>query len=286
METRPSLICFTEALDAKALEEFALKLEELDYDSLWVPELFGREPFATVSYLLARTTRLHVATGIANVYSHNAIVAAQARRTLAELSGGRFALGLGVSHPPMAAIHGLEWLPPARKMRTYLDTLEATEVRSPSPAAAAPVWLAAHGPALLRLAAKRADGANTYLMPPEHTRQAREILGADKRLNVVVPSCLCDDASVGRRVGRKAISLYLPLPAYRKQWRSWGFDDSDFEDGGSDRLVDMAVAWGNETKIRDRLDAYLAAGASHIAISPMNAEGRGPAWKLIEAIAR
>ncbi len=285
MELNPSVIFFTDGLAADELERFALRLEDLGYEALWVPEFFGREPFATVSFVLARTTRLKVATGIANVYSRDALVTAQARHTLAELSGGRFVLGLGVSHPPMAEAHGVEWLPPVRKMRAYLDTIEGTKVAAPAPPAPSPIWLAAHGPGLLRLAASRADGANTYLMPPEHTRQARDTLGADKRLNVVVPACLCEDAARARAIGRKALGIYLPLPAYRKQWMAWGYDEADFEEGGSDRLIDGCVAWGSKARIRERMAAHREAGASHIAVSPLNPEGRGPHWKLLEALA-
>lgn len=283
----PSIIFFTDGLEARELAIFAQRLETLGYEALWVPEFFGREPFSTVSFVLANTERLHVATGIANVYARDAIVAAQARQTLAELSGGRFVLGLGVSHPPMAEAHGVEWLPPVRKMRAYLETIEATRVQSPPPAAPAPVWIAAHGPLLLKLAAERAQGANTYLMPPAHTRKARERVGPDLRLNVVLPTCLCADADLARRIGRKAIAIYLPLPAYRKQWAQWGFSESDFENGGSDRLVDSAVAWGSETTIRTRMAEHLEAGASQIAVSPLNPEGRGPSphWKLLEALA-
>jgi probable F420-dependent oxidoreductase len=283
----PSILFFTDGLAAGELASFAQRLEILGYEGLWVPEFFGREPFSTVSFLLANTQRLRVATGIANVYARDAIVAAQARQTLAELSGGRFVLGLGVSHPPMAEAHGLPWVAPLRKMRAYLDTLEATPVQSPPPVEPAPIWIAAHGPLLLKLAAERAQGANTYLMPPAHTRMARERLGPGGRLNVVLPSCLCEDAELARRIARKALRIYLPLPAYRKQWCDWGFQASDFEDGGSDRLVDSTVAWGDETKIRARMAAHLEAGASQIAISPLNPEGRGPTphWKLLEALA-
>jgi len=285
METPPSVIFFTDGLDAPDLERFALRLESLGYESLWIPEFFGREPFSTAAHVLARTERLRVATGIVNVYSHNAIITAQGRQTLAELSGGRFILGLGVSHPPMAEAHGLEWLPPVRKMREFLDVIEATQVASPRPAEPAPIWIAAHGPGLLRLAAKRTDGVNTYLMPPAHTQQAREILGPDKRLNVVVPCCLCEDADRARRIARKALGIYMPLPAYRNLWLPWGFAESDFENGGSDALIDRLVAWGDEAAIRGRIAEYRDAGASHIAVSPYNPDGAGPHWKVLEALA-
>ena len=283
MDLNPSVIFFTDGLDAAELEAFALRLEALGYESLWVPEFFGREPFSTVAFLLARTTRLKVATGIANVYARDALVAAQARQTLAELSGGRFVLGLGVSHPPMAEAHGLPWEPPLRKMNAYIDTLESTEVAAPKPAEPAPIWIAAHGPKLLGVAGARAAGANTYLMPPDHTREARRILGSSPRLNVVVPACLTTDASRARKVGRRALSIYLPLPAYRRQWQAWGFDASDFEDGGSDRLIDALVAWGTEGEIRSRMEAHREAGASHVIVSPLG--GPGPPWPLLEALA-
>ncbi len=285
MDLNPSVIFYTDALPALALERFALRLEDLGYEALWVPEFFGREPFSTVSFVLARTTRLRVATGIANVYARDALVTAQARRTLAELSGGRFVLGLGVSHPPMAEAHGVEWLPPVRKMRETLDVIESTEVASPAPEAEAPIWIAAHGPGLLKLAASRAEGANTYLMPPAHTEQARGILGPDKRLNVVVPSCLCEDPDRARKVGRRALAIYLPLPAYRQQWKQWGFADEDFEEGGSDRLIDTVVAWGSESRIRERMEEHRRAGASHVTVSALNPEGGEPHWKLFEALA-
>lgn len=287
MELNPSVIFYTDGLAAEALAGFAHRLEELGYESLWVPEFFGREPFSTVAYLLARTSKLKIATGIANVYARDALVTAQARQTLGEFSGGRFILGLGVSHPPMAEAHGLDWKPAVPKMRGYLDTLDNTQVESPRPSEPVPVWIAAHGPGLLRLAAERTDGANTYLMPPAHTQRAREILGPDKRLNTVVPSCLCEDPDRARKIARKALAIYLPLPAYQKQWLEWGFSQSDFQNGGSDALVDGLVAWGNEEQIRTKMLEHRSAGASHIAVSPLDAEGRGPEppWKLLEALA-
>jgi probable F420-dependent oxidoreductase len=285
MQNRPSVITYTDGFRVGELDDFARRIEELDYDSLWVTEFTGRDPYTTAAHVLARTERIKIATGIANVYSHDGIVAAQNRQTLAELSGGRFVLGLGVSHPPMAALHQVEWLPPLRKMREYLDAMEATRVASPPGPAPAPIWLAANGPRLLELVAQRLDGANTYLLPPAHTKRAREILGPEKRLNVVLPCCLCEDVERVREIARRALGIYMPLPAYQREWRNWGFEESDWAQGGSDRLIDTIVAWGDETAIRRRIDEYEAAGASHIAVSGYNPEGRGPHWKLLEALA-
>ena len=285
MKNRPSIITHTDSFPVRELDEFARRIEDLDYDSLWVTEFTGRDPYTTAAHVLARTERLTVATGIANVYSHDAVVAAQNRQTLAELSGGRFVLGLGVSHPPMAQMHGLDWVPPFRKMRDYLDTMDATRVDSPAGPAPAPIWLAANGPKLLGLVADRLDGANTYLLPPAHTKKAREILGPDKRLTIVLPCCLCEDPVRARKIARAALSIYMPLPAYQKEWANWGFEPSDWADGGSDRLIDMIVAWGDLSAIQARIAEYEAAGASHIAVSAYNPEGSGPHWKLLESVA-
>lgn len=288
MKHRPSLITRTDGFAVRELDALARRVEDLAFDSLWVTEFNGRDPYTTAAHLLARTEHLTIATGIANVYSHDAVVAAQNRQALAELSGGRFALGLGVSHPPMAAIHGLEWVAPLTKMRTYLDTMDATRVDAPAPATPAPIWLAANGPRLLELVAERLDGANTYLLPPAHTVRARGILGADKRLNVVLPCCLCEDPERARKIARSALAIYLPLPAYQKEWRACGFDESDWSGGGSDRLIDGIVAWGDDSRIRARIGEYEEAGASHVVVSAYNTEGKGvaPDWKLLEALAR
>ena len=117
------LLCSTDHLAAPQLAELAQELERIGFESLWLPELLGREPIATAGWVIAKTTRIGVGTGIANVYARDALAAAQARRTLAELSGGRFTLGLGVSHPPIAAMRGHDWLPPVRKVRAYLDAI-------------------------------------------------------------------------------------------------------------------------------------------------------------------
>jgi probable F420-dependent oxidoreductase len=286
VEANPGIIFYTDALTAPELASFAQRLEELEYDCLLVPEFLGREPFSTVSFVLANTRKLRVATGIANVYARDAIVAAQARQTLAELSGGRFILGLGVSHPPIAEAHGLEWVPPLRKMRGYLVGIEQTQVQSPPPDEPAPIWLAAHGPKMLGLAAERANAANTYLMPPVHTRDARERVGDGFRLNVVLPCCLCEDATIARKIGRAALSIYMRLPAYQQQWLTWGFSAADFENGGSDQLIDSLVAWGDVAAIERRMAEHLEAGATRIMVSPFNPETRVPSphWKLLEAL--
>ncbi len=96
---------------------------------------------------------------------------------------------------------------------------------------------------------------------------------------------LCEDADVARTLARRALSIYMPLPAYQKEWRNWGFEEADWADGGSDRLIDMIVAWGDEAAIRARIQEYEDAGASHIAVSAYNPDGPGIPWDLLETLA-
>jgi len=279
------VLTFTDATSPADLVADARRIEALGYDSMWLPDLMGRDVFATAGFLLANTERLRVATGIANVYGRDATSTAQLARTLAELHDGRFILGLGVSHPQSAEMRGHEWIPPARKLGQHLEEMALVRPRSPEPSRAAPIYIAAHGPKLLQLAAEHADGANSYLMPPEHTRAAREILGPDKALNVVLPCCLCEDAERARHVARKGLAIYLALPAYHRQWRRFGLDDGDFDGGASDRLVDTLVAWGDIDTIRGRVESYLDAGATRVLTMPYNPEGRGLHWPLLETLA-
>ncbi len=265
------VIAATENLDARALCAFAAQLESLGYESLWLPELFGREPVATAGYLLGRTTRLKLATGIANVYVRDAHAMAQTRRTLAELSGGRFILGLGVSNPGLNASRGHDWEMPLPKLRGYLDAMAAAAIEGPEPAEPAPLHVAAHGPRLQALGAERADGIITYLMPPAHTAASRERIGQGTRLSVVCPLLAETDPATARRKARKALRYYLTLDYYHREWRKLGLADADFADGGSDRLIDTLVGWGDRAALQARLDAYREAGADRVIVMPFDA---------------
>lgn len=289
-----SVLLFTDGMPAKELSEYGRRLESLGYDTAWVPEVAGREPFATCAFLLAQTKTLRVGTGIANVYVRDAAATAQGARTLAELSDGRFTLGLGVSHPFLVEPRGHDWVMPLPKMRTYLDGIDETVVDSPAPREPAPVVIAAHGPKLLALAAERCDGVFLYLMPPERVREARAVLGPDKEIHVVVRCCFTEDAERARAMARQGLRFYIDLPAYHRVWKSIGFDESDFKDGGSDRLIDSIIAWGDKKAIDERIEAYREAGATHAVITPIDpdeedrvdrAAGVGIDWRCLEALA-
>jgi probable F420-dependent oxidoreductase len=280
---------FTEAMPAGGAGEFAQRVESLGYSHLWLPETTGRDPFAHAAFLFTRTERLCIATGIANIYHRHPGVMAQGQRTLAEQSGGRFLLGIGVSHQPMVeGLRGVEYGKPVATMKSYLEKMAASPYSS-LPAAEPPrTVLAALGPKMLALAGQQADGAHPYWTTPEHTRQAREILGPDKLLCVEQKVVLETDPDKARQAGRQALGMYARLPNYRNNWLRLGFTPEEIDgDGGSDRLIDALVAWGDEKAIAGRIQEHRDAGATHVCIQPLSVGGPPgqPDWKTLEALA-
>ncbi|MFU8816004.1 MAG: LLM class flavin-dependent oxidoreductase [Pseudomonadales bacterium] len=254
----------TEAYPAQELLTAVQRLEAQGYESVWIPEMFGREPTTTAAMLLAGTTRIRIATGIANVYARDSYCMVQTRHTLAELSGGRFILGLGVSNADVNAQRGHPWRPPLEMLSSYLDAMATVEVRAPAPPELGPLYLAAHGPKLQTLAAQRADGVITYLMPPDHTRASRNHIGASPELTVMYPQLEETDPGRARAAIRRQLGGYFALAYYHREWRKLGFSDEDFADGGSDRLVDTIVAWGDADALSTRAAEYRHAGATRL----------------------
>jgi probable F420-dependent oxidoreductase len=122
---------------------------------------------------------------------------------------------------------------------------------------------------MLEVAAALADGAHPYNVTPQHTAEARKILGPGKLLCPEQMVLLETDPSVARAVAREAIGMSFTLPNYRNHYLRIGFSAEDMEHGGSDRLVDAIVAWGDEKAIRDRLRQHFEAGADHVCIQPL-----------------
>ncbi len=252
---------------AARAREAAAEIEELGYGALWIPEAVGREVMTHAAVLLDATERLVVATGIANVFVRQPSAAANAQRLLADDSGGRFLLGLGISHAPMVeGMLGQTWDKPVSRMAAYLDAMDHAFTISPPPAEEPPRVLAALGPKMLALAASRAWGAHTYFVPVEHTPVAREHLGEGPMLLVEQAAVLSTDPEVARATARKHMSIYLTLPNYVNNLRRLGWDDDDLGGGGSDKLVDAIVAWGDEEAIAARVAEHHAAGADHVCV--------------------
>ena len=274
-------------LSAPEAADFAGQLEDWGYGALWVPEAVGRDPFSFLGYLAARTERLVLATGIANIYARDAMTMRAVRETLGEASAGRFLLGLGVSHAHLVAgVRKHDYGKPVSTMRSYLEAMEAAIYMGTKPAEPAPIVLAALRPKMLGLARDATAGAHPYFVPPEHTARAREILGPDALLCPEQMVLLETDATKARAIARANMKVYVGLPNYQNNLKWLGYEDSDFADGGSDRLVDAIVAWGDEKAIAERIQAHRDAGADHVCIQPFRADGQpGPDRDLLASFA-
>ncbi len=266
---------------------FTQKIESLGYDSLWLPEAIGRDPFAVAALLAGSTERIGYATGIANLYARDPMAMNTLRKTMGDLTDGRFVLGIGVSHAHLVSgVRGHEYAKPLTTMREYLEAMEKAMYRAPEGPHDTPVVLAALRPKMLALSAERAAGAHPYFTPPEHTARAREILGPDAVLAPEQMVLLETDATKARAVARENMKIYMGLPNYLNNLRWIGFDEGDLADGGSDKLVDAIVAWGDEDAIRKRVDEHFQAGADHVCIQALHPEGAGtPDMKALELLA-
>ncbi len=247
--------------------EVAAQIEQMGYGALWIPEMIGRESFVSSTLLLSGTERLVIATGIASIYARDALCANSAWNTVSEAFPGRFLLGLGVSHQVMVeGLRGHDYSKPFSAMVRYLDAMDNGLFTASPPTAPPQRVLAALGPKMLRLAAERTQGAHPYFIPPEHTAFARETMGEGSLLCPEQAAVLETDPSRAREIARGHMAMYLTLPNYTNNLRRFGFGDDDFADGGSDRLVDAIVAWGDEAAIADRVRAHHDAGADHVCV--------------------
>jgi probable F420-dependent oxidoreductase len=276
-------------LSADAFAALARTTEDWGYGTLWLPEAFGRDLLVASSWALASTKRLRVATGIANIYARDSVAAVNAQYGLAEQSNGRFLLGLGVSHQAFVEqVRGHAYRKPLAAMRTYLQAMARAQYMGVPPAQRPKTVLAALGPQMLRLAAELADGAHTYNVNPDHTAQARAILGPQKLLCAEQKVLLETDPSTARSIGREVLSYSLPLPNYRNSFLRMGFGENDLQDGGSDELIDSIIAWGDEDAIRARIQEHWDAGADHVCIQSLPREGmalRSEDQKIFELLA-
>ncbi|MFC7940688.1 LLM class F420-dependent oxidoreductase [Streptomyces sp. NPDC057387] len=233
--------------------EAAAELERLGYGALW---LGGNSSARNAAPLIEATQRIVVGTSIQSIWEHEASEAAAGFAELEVSHPGRFVLGLGVSHAPLAE----GYRRPYSTMVGYLDELDRAGMRSGHRV------LAALGPKMLDLSRDRAAGAIPYLVTPEHTAQARERLGEGPLLAPEFKVVLDSDPSRARATARAYLAMYLKLPNYTRNFLNLGFTDDDVTGGGSDRLIDAVFAWGDEATIRARIDAFHAAGADHVAL--------------------
>jgi probable F420-dependent oxidoreductase len=245
----------------------AAELEQLGYDTLWIPDVGGNLA-GSLANLLAATTTCTIATGILNVWMHTPEDAAAAHASLVAEHGPRYMCGLGISHQPFID-HVKEpgaYQKPVAHMTSYLDGLDAAA----TPIAPGDRMLAALGPRMLELAAARTAGTHPYLVTPELTAAARAGIGGGlvaSEQGVVLET----DPATARSIARLHLATYLGLPNYANNWKRQGFTDDDIANGGSDRLVDALVVWGDEATIAARVQEHRDAGADHVCVQVLTA---------------
>jgi probable F420-dependent oxidoreductase len=238
------------------------------------------------SWLLANTEKLNVATGIVNIYHREPGVTMAAQKSLAEQSGGRFLLGMGVSHKPLVeGVRGLSYGPPLATMRSYLEKMAIAPYNGFPPAEDPPLVIAALGPKMLALAAEKCTGAHPYFSSPDHTHFAREIMGPDAWLCVEQKVILESDPTKARDLARPVAKMYRGLPNYRNNWLRMGLTEDDIN-SLSDKFIDTTFAWGRVEDIKARITEHMDAGASHVCIQPVNPNGQmgDLHWQCLEAI--
>ncbi len=277
---------FTDALAGPALADFARRVERLGYATLWYPEAMHYESFALGGFLLGQTERLSIASGIANIYARDPAAAVMGHNSLNALYGGRFVLGLGVSHAPLVAgARGHAYGKPLTTMRSYLDGMD--RAWSVMQGGTTPqVVLAALGPQMTALAATRTLGAFPYNITPAQVALSRATMAGRGALICEQKVCLCSDPRIARRTARAALQVYLGLPNYFQNWLRLGFEPADYAGAGSDRLMDAMVYWGTAEQIREKLAVYHDAGADQVVIQALRTDGAaGPDWEALEALA-
>lgn len=257
--------------------EAAAELDELGYGALWVPGGIGGDVTADLDRLLAATTRTTIATGVLNIWKHDPAQIAGWWAGLPQEQRERVLLGLGVSHVHIVG----QPFKPVAAMRDYLDRLTADGL---APEA---LCLAALGPKMLELARERTSGAHPYLVTPEHTAQARAIVGPDRLVAPEQGVVLHSDQTKARDIARGALASYATYSNYRNNWVRLGFSEQEIDDL-SDRLVDALFACGSAEAIKERVDQHFAAGADHVCVQVITGEGVNvaaarPAWRELAA---
>ena len=273
--------------ERSAVLDAAAELEELGYGTIWFPGGAHEGLADHIMAILGRTRRVVVATGIVSIWTHPAAAIAAQHHAITQAHPERFLLGLGISHPHVVAPTGVKYERPLARMIEYLDALDS----APTPVPIDERILASLGPRSLRLARDRSCGTHPYFVPVEHTRIARETVGPGK---IVAPEqmvVLETDASRARAIARPQIDRYLHAPNYTNNLLRLGFAEADFADGGSDKLVDAIVAWGDPARITQRVREHHAAGADHVCIQvltepPADLNAAMAGWRQLAMVVR
>jgi probable F420-dependent oxidoreductase len=255
--------------DPTPIAAAATELESLGYSALWIPDV-GGDLFGPLANLLGATSTVTIATGILNVWMHTPEVAAAEHARLSAEYGARFLCGIGISHRPLIDHVNAPgtYQKPIDTMSAYLDGLDAAA----TPLAISDRVIAALGPKMLELARTRSAGTHPYLVTPELTAKARAGIGPDGLVACEQGVVLESDPTKARAIARAHLATYLGLPNYSNNWKRQGFTDEDIADGGSDRLVDALVVWGDEGAIAARVQEHRDAGADHVCVQVLTSD--------------
>lgn len=257
----------TDKLNGEQLADLMKVIEKNGYSAFWHPESRGYEAMSLGAYLLSKSEKLVIGSSIANIYARDPFTAHRATASMNVLHGGRFILGLGVSHIPMVeGVRGHRYDKPLGAMRAYLQSINKQGEGQP-------VVVAALGPKMLALSGELSMGAVPYNVTPKHTAQAAKILGPSKILAVEQKVTIETDPAKARALGRKELARYMVLPNYRNNWLREGFTDADLANGGSDRFIDAMCLWGDADTVKRGLRAHFTAGATHVCVQPVHDEG-------------
>lgn len=262
---------------AARIRDSVQELEAQGWRAVWIPERDGREALTHAGFLLASTERMHVVNGIARIWSREALWTYGAGLLLADAYPDRHILGLGVSG-------GKPGTKPMAALAEYLDAMDAFATPNPAPAAPMRRILAAYGPKMLELARDRSAGAHTYHVNVAHTAQAREILGPDAFLGVEHAVLFESDPATARAVAREHLGDYLTSEFNIAKFRRLGYTDDDIAHGGSDRIVDDLVFWGDPDTIVKKLHGHVDAGADHVGVQVIGVrpgETAMPQWRFL-----
>lgn len=253
------------------------ELEALGYTAAWIPDVGGDDLYTALDNILGATTRFVAATGVLNLWMHPPQEAATQHARLTRAHGDRLLVGIGVSHSKLIDRESPgRYAKPVDRMNEFLDGLDGADPPLPVERRV----LAALGPRMLTIARERARGAHPYLATPEHTARAREVLGTGKLLAPEQGVVLETDPERARSTARAAISYYFELPNYVNNWRRLGFTEDDVAAGGSDRLIDALVAWGDEETIARRVQEHKQAGADHVCVQVLATDRTTPLEQL------
>jgi probable F420-dependent oxidoreductase len=257
--------------DAGQAAALVTELEALGYSTFWIPDV-GGDVFTPLDNLLGATTTATIATGILNVWMHTPEEAAAGHARLTAEHGRRFLCGIGISHRPLidTVNEPGTYRNPIQTMSDYLDGLDAAS----TPLATEDRVIAALGPKMLELARTRTAGTHPYLVTPELTQAARDGIGPDGIVASEQGVVLETDRTKAREIARQHLKTYVGLPNYTNNWKRQGFTDDDIADGGSDRLVDALVVWGDEAAIAARVQQHRDAGADHVCIQVLTEDPR------------